>query len=245
MNACTPPHRPLHSPRHRPADLPHWDREAIGDIAWSNTARYRRMLDEAETTMARWARGKRGYVGVSWGKDSTVLASLAQQIVPEWPLVTIWHKLTNPDCSAVRHAFMKAHPRARCVKVWVDLEPNNAGGFHLSGSLERGFAEAVDMFGHCYFFGIRAEESGDRRRYLRVYGQHTIRTCAPLINWKVGDIWACLAANELPVHPIYAMNFNGAIPRDMLRMSAMTSHKHLGDKTRHENAYYPEFREFW
>ena len=39
--------------------------------------------------------------------------------------------------------------------------------------------------------------------------------------WKGADVFAYLAAHELPIHPAYGMSLGGAIERERLRVSAL------------------------
>ena len=194
--------------------------------------------------MVRWARKRKGYIGVSWGKDSVCLAHMATQLLPEWPLVMIRHQLTVPELLNVRNAFLATHKTARYFEIKIDLTPNDIGGFHLKGSYEKGFRKARQKFGDCHMSGVRGQESRIRALVRKQSGGENKFALAPLIDWTVKDVWGYLALHDLPISPTYAMNFAGQLDRDRLRIADLTFGTEIGDKQQWEHVYYPEFTEW-
>lgn len=188
-------------------------------------ARLAQKEERALTDIVDFARKKPCYVGVSWGKDSTVLAHLVWRCLPTLMtmLPTVWVRvrpISNPDCEAVESAYLErcaTHYRRVDVVCTQDLL-----GWHATGTLDRGFAEASAWAGAArYISGVRAEESGARKIRARTWGPSTERTLAPLIWWTQGDVFAYLAKYDLPVHPAYAMLGCGRWDRRKIRVASL------------------------
>lgn len=230
----------IDSPRLRAGDRDVWERWAQLDLQHAQTGRFRARVEAAEMSLAEWSVARQGYVGVSWGKDSVVVAHLADAI--GWPRV--WVRvapISNPECPAVRDAFRVLMPHARIEEVVVEIQPSDDGKYRAGGSLERGFRLAERRFGPCHVSGIRGSESAQRKRFRRVSGGVTNKTMAPLINWSGDDVFAYLALHDLPVHPVYAMSMAGAVPRERLRVSALGGRRGRGTgRAEWERMYYPE-----
>lgn len=228
----------IDSPRLRSGDRERWDRASNLDMAWSRTEAFGRLVRQTEDRLAGWSAGKRGYVGVSWGKDSVVAAHLSDVI--GWPLVWVRvEPIANPECRDVRDAFMRMFPHADYDEIVIEIAPAADGKYYAGGTLERGFATAAKRHGPCHVSGIRGAESAQRKR-LQTGGGVTERTCAPLIHWSAPDVWAYLAANDLPIHPAYAMTSTGQC-RDRLRVSSLGGLRGRGTgRAEWERVYYPE-----
>lgn len=227
----------IDSPRLRPEDRTAWQTASAQDLAWASTGRHQRLVEEAERTIVRFTAAGDGYAGVSWGKDSTVLADLVARVAPTVPLVyVVVTPINNPDCPAVRDRFLDLHPAARYEEIVV---ANRTGGAGRTST--HGFQEAARRFGDRHLSGIRRDESGGREMRFRRWGLETDRTLAPLGNWSARDVFAYLTARSLPIHPAYAMSFGGAIPRDHLRVSSLGGVRGRGTgRQEWERAYYPE-----
>ena len=197
--------------------------------------------------LVRWTRSREGYVGVSWGKDSVVLADLAARVT-DWPLVWVRQDpLFSPECIEVRNAFLPRFPDTVYDEVVVTLKPNKAtGGHHLTGSIERGFREAVRRHGPCHVSGIRADEAALRMMVRKMTGGQGRRALAPLIDWTATDVFAHLAARDLPVHPAYAMSGEGTWGRNRIRVASLTGRRGTEFGRRQwEETYYPEVTELF
>ena len=124
----------LPSPRHRSADLRAWSSIAAMDRIEPPGFRVR--LDEARCAVRDFLAGGPAYVGVSWGKDSVVVADLVLRMAPEVPLLNcIVQPVDNPENAAVRDAFLDLHPTAHLFEseAWCS---HDAGGWHQTGTLE-------------------------------------------------------------------------------------------------------------
>lgn len=222
----------IRTPAHSREELAIWRRLEAQDAAWAESAAFSSRVQSAIGALERFA-SEPCYVGVSWGKDSTVIAHLAYQLTrrgaPELPLVWVRVRpIEQPDCEVVRDAYLvaQAHDYHEEV-VWCRLGKD--GSWHASGTLERGFARAAQRLGtQRYVSGVRAEESTGRRRRWERWGHSTARTCAPICDWQARDVWAYLWLHDLPVHPAYACTYNGALDRDRIRVASLGGQRGVG-----------------
>ena len=265
------------SPRLLPGDLLAWEEASARDGVRAQTAAHQRMVEDAEQRLYRWGRGRDCFTGVSWGKDSLVVAHMTALYLPRQPLIYVRPEvLENPDCLLVRDAFLAQYPDVRYEEIVVDDAPDaeralqvaaehaSAGirtdipvrriGFAMAYTTstadaptarkeKKGWADAANRYPGGRITGIRRFESGVRERYYRRWGGETDRTLAPIIRWTGDDVFAYLAAHDLPVHPAYAMSMAGSIPRERLRVSSLHGSGGVQfGRREHEDIYYPEYR---
>lgn len=226
----------IQSSRHTPDDLE----------AWARWERYDRMLATDPDLTAAANRAKKlikdftaegpCHIGISWGKDSVVVAHLAVTAGADAPLV--WARADrheNPDCELVRDAFLFAHPTARyeerTYKWRVPLRGDP--GFHTSGEGQDALAET--MPGR-YISGVRAAESGRRKLAMKTHREASTNTCRPIGWWTNEHIWAYTEAHGLPIHPAYGCTWGGRIERSRVRVHALRTA--VGD-AEWEDRYYP------
>lgn len=190
------------SPRHSPADLILWSELESGDFAYP-------IKDSIiEKTLAEIADWSGDYIGVSWGKDSVVMLSLVHRAGLNLPVV--WVRMRgrdNPDCEAVRDAFLGAHTINYFERTFEYDECNN----------DEHWRSVEKEFGERRMTGIRADESGARKMSIRHLGSDTGKSFRPIAWWTLPMIFAYLAQCKLPVHPAYAMLGGGRWPREHLR----------------------------
>lgn len=226
------------SPRHRPDEVAAWRRQADADpVHASLPAFWRRVARSKEELLAFLEHDSSGYCGVSWGKDSVcvahMVALLARDGGPMVPLVWVVVPGCNPDCPAVRDAWLRRYPDHQYEEIHVER-----GRLRAS---EVGFAEAARRFGARHVSGVRADESRVRRLRHAKWGHSTERTCAPLSEWSGRDVFAYLHHYDLPVHPAYAMNLHGTLERESLRVASIGGDRGVGMGRREwEERYYPE-----
>lgn len=205
--------------KHTPADLREWSHYEAADLIHGARQALAAKVRKSRETLQMFVRAGSAYVSVSWGKDSTVLAELAAGL----GLVYCWVReepLFNPDCLAVRDAFLRRRPETRYEEIVVHCR-RGRGTWHATGTLESGFAECVRRFGQRYVLGIRAEESGGRAIRMWRHGLASVNACAPLGWWQVPDVFGFLAVNDLPVHPVYGMLGGGRWPREHIRVCSL------------------------
>ena len=216
------------SSRHSSVDLETWAMHERTDAVNAESTR----LDQKVVEAARAIRyfvdaGGPAYCGVSWGKDSVVVAHLVTAVV-RVSLPLVWVRVRgkeNPDCPAVRDAFLSSHG-AMYEEIEVD-----APGRGLTSSI--GFAEARLRHGVRHVSGVRAQESRERMLRSRRHGTSTEATCAPLTWWTSDDVFAYLYREALPVHPAYACSQGGLWERGRIRVGALGGERGRGHG-RHE-----------
>jgi phosphoadenosine phosphosulfate reductase len=189
------------------------------------------------------------YCGVSWGKDSTVLADLVQRVRPETRLVYVrCRPINNPDCELVRDAFLAKWPRARYEEIespcLAGELAQDATGKTIqvgeSGPWTRGL-RLLSEIGPRHLTGVRAEESRGRKFRCQRWGENSPQASAPLAWWTGDDVFAYLRREGLPVHPAYACSFGGLIPRHRLRVDLIGCEigQEFG-RAEWEARYYPD-----
>lgn len=181
------------------------------------------------------------YVGVSWGKDSVVVAHLARSVSPAVPLC--WVTLPgadNPDCEAVRDEYLSRWPQP--YHEVAAPPPRVEGGWLVTGARRAGYTRAHALLGRRRILGIRADESKMRTLSAAVHGEATADVCRPILRWSAADVYAYLAHHDLPVHPAYAMSMGGTLDRDWLRVASIGGRRGAehgrGWRREWERAYY-------
>lgn len=175
-----------------------------------------RRAAEGRRRIRRFVDGGACHVGVSWGKDSVVVAHLVRAISADIPIV--WLRMEgaeNPDCFAVRDAFLSDFPSnyaelARPV-VWENGVMAMRPWSELLAAQRSGFGERR-------ITGIRSQESGVRSMSAAVHGVATERSCRPILDWSTAQVFAYLLCFNLPIHPAYAMNQGGRLDIERLRV---------------------------
>lgn len=220
--------------RHRPEDLRAWATCERMDALNAQSNRLDARIERATEALRTFMDTAAGqvYCGVSWGKDSVVVADLCMQVCPSVPLVWVRVKdLGNPDCPEVRDRFLRMHPEANYHEIAVDE----------TGRLTstRGFDEAKRRFGRYHISGVRASESSIRRMRHIQWGENSTYTSAPLSTWSAQDVFAYLHRRDLPVHPSYACLYGDPNRRDRLRVCHLGGERGTEFGRREwEQAYY-------
>lgn len=226
------------SRRHRKEDLARWAELERVDAVHASLSSYRRHVQRAVDALRSFVDAGPCYAGVSWGKDSTVIAHLIAQHAPRVPLVWVRvEPIKNPDCTLVRDAFLRAHDvDYHEIEVWCRHDDE---GWHARGTLESGFATATARWSKRHVSGVRGEESGVRKMRMMRFGESTSTTCAPIGWWSGADVYAYLWAHDLPVHPAYACSQGGLWERDRIRVASIGGKRGDGmGRTQWERVYY-------
>lgn len=232
----------LESEKHSARDLEEWRRLERYDETLAASPALERRTRRAIRVMEDFAKRVDCYVGVSWGKDSVVVAHLASLSPALTGLPLVWVRvdpISNPDCEAVRDAYLASSRQpyheitTHCT--WSD------GEWHATGTLEEGFARAKSAFGEAHVSGVRSDESNMRKLRTMRWGESSKNTCAPIARWSGLDVFAYLYKHNLPIHPAYAMSFGGMTPRERLRVASLGGKRGTGMGRRQwEWHYYPE-----
>ena len=143
-------------------------------------------------------------VCTSWGKDSVVLLHLVQTYIPDVFVVHVGdeHRDEIDNFSEVENVYRSAFglPHYHHIEVAIG---------------EDSVTQAINTAGLPYlvrFLGLRMQEQGGRVYALRKFGSiHRYETgdqaglwrVCPLINWTHDDVWAYIAAHDLPYLSFY------------------------------------------
>lgn len=207
----------IRSSRYTARDLEAWRRFETTARVHSQLSTYRKRVERARQATLSFS-AVPCYAGVSWGKDSVCLAHIVVTQAPQVPLV--WVRVEpdyNPDCLLVRDEFLRLFPRARYDEIILNRSDVDSARAH--GSLEAGARIAAAKYGDRYLSGVRAEESGTRKRRMQAFGESTARTGAPIGWWSGWDVFAYLVGCGLPIHPAYACTMGGALDPMRIRVA--------------------------
>lgn len=212
------------SPRHTREDLRVWAQREQMDRRFVKTSERRmnemerRAMDEIDA----FAR-ERCYVGVSWGKDSVVVAHLALRTRPDLPLV--WVRVEpgdNPDSVLVRDAFVARWSNQGVALDYREVVAARDDEDDVRDAHQLGWRLATEAAGtDRHVIGVRAEESATRRMSIGACGLSTLRSCRPIGHWQAEHVFAYLYRHDLPVHPAYACSLGGTLDRRHLRVAAL------------------------
>lgn len=198
--------------------------ERVGYLTHTMSSAFKRKVAAAQELIAKHP----DYgVSVSWGKDSVVLLHLAASVLDDCPALNVrylhWaERLADHD--RVRDETLAMLPNVRyveahCPGMWEMYDKYGLGGEGAADSnkavaeFNRGFLAAVEagkgalgIRGH--FVGMRADESSNRRRLLKMRGKEYTKKngeniCLPLAGWNGNDIWAYHVLHNLPFMRIY------------------------------------------
>lgn len=225
----------ISSDRHTPEDLRLWTELEAADRIHGE--RLDGKIERALSVIRQFAE-QPCYAGISWGKDSVVLAHLIAISGTQIPCV--WFRvepICNPDCGRVASAFLQDWG---LQYGWITrICTHDENGWHASGTLESAAAEAESRWGIRRILGIRSDESSVRRLTCLRNGEATHNTCRPLAWWTAQDVMGYLARFDLPTHPVYAMLGGGRYDRWWLRVASLGGRRGDGmGRAEWERVYY-------
>lgn len=235
------------SPRHTAKDLELWREYEVADLIHGKRPALQRRVARSLSAIGEFIGRGPCYCGVSWGKDSVVVADLVRQVDPSIPLVHLRPTNHNPDCDEVREAYFATRTDQPYHEIAVDYSaiPHDAIDLDRDRLTDKrwnaAWQSASDRFGEHYISGIRAGEGRNRMMRCARWGESSINTCAPLAWWSAADIHGYLAINDLPSHPAYACLGGGRWPRDRIRTAEIgDTHGKGGGRREWEWEYYGE-----
>lgn len=223
-------------PEHRAEDLRAWEEVSRYDLAHARTEGFARRVMAAQAELRRFAALGSCYVSVSWGKDSVCVAHLAWALGLRLPhALVLFEGRENPYALATRDAWLKRFPECD----YREFREDERWG---TGAVRPGktFGGPERELGRRRITGLRADESSGRRMRFRASGLSTETSCAPIGYWSAADVWAYLAIHDLPICPVYAMTFGGALNRDKVRTASLGGERgRIFGRLDWEKAYTP------
>lgn len=229
--------------RHKPKDLKHWQAHETCDLHHAESKGFKYRLDKTLSIIKEYMASNRFYyVGVSWGKDSVVLAHMIRSLKFN-PLFVYIRMLDNenPYSEAVRDIFLFEH-EIKYEEFSYSYRSAPASWFK-NGKPVRWYQILNELklkYG-AHVTGIRKDESAKRKMRFIGHGRETVNSFAPFEFFTVKDVFAYLAENDLPVHPNYAMLGGGRYERDRLRVASLGNKEGDGiGRAEWEKEYYPD-----
>ena len=220
-----------------------WQEWARVDAVWGATQAHQRRVITAIRSLEMFCAGPRGYVGISWGKDSTAVMLLCERIGIDWPLVhVVIEPVQHPDNERTRDAWFARYPKLadRYTEIRIRCVPKpSTGRYDTNAAYAQGFAECTRRFGTRYVSGVRADESGIRKMTVRRLGlgDGDDRTARPLGHWRGEDVFAFL--REEPLSPAYPCSMAGGFERRRVRVNNLWGlYGEEFGRREHEEMYY-------
>ena len=215
------------SGRHSDQDRTLWFELEEADLVHAETKAMRaRELQATDAIEQFVAAGQPCYAGVSWGKDSVVVAHLLWRVARGVPLVHLRPTNHNPDCDLVRDAYFAGFPGQPYEEVLVDYGgidrislPHQEVDRQTDQRWYAAIRQCEKVYGGRHILGIRAGESMGRRFRMMRWGLNSKNASAPIGRWTTQDVFAYLATYRLPVHPAYGCLGGGRWPRERLRVA--------------------------
>lgn len=218
------------------ADRLHWDELDASDFVYAESRPLEQMAQFAMRSIAEFREAGPCYLGISWGKDSVVVAHLVAMMGIDIPCVYFVHSpRDNPDCNRVRDAFLSEYSIDYSERV---VDPRQAGD---TSTKRKRYArwEAEAGLPYRRITGIRADESPIREISAWTHGISTEVTCRPILRWSTPEVFAYLASRYLPVHPAYAQSRGGLMDRNWLRVAPLGGKEGTGHgRSDWEREYY-------
>lgn len=199
--------------RHTKQDIEWWNELEEADIVYGiNESKINSAIHEIKSFC-----DKNYYISVSWGKDSTVLTHLcvvagcSKNIVSFVCDPSSRNAFYDFNNDLVRNYFISKYKLNHYIEVFYP----ETGKPEKIKTMRR--FEKNTGLNKCVL-GVRAAESGIRKKSLWYHGISTDRKCRPLMKWTTQEIFSYLAINKLPVHPVYGMTGSGRWDRNKLRV---------------------------
>ena len=171
------------SPRHRRADLELWRSLEEADQVAGRSRPSAARIGESRRSIAVFAGEGTCYAGISWGKDSVVLAYLLWLEAPGIPLIHLRPTNHNPDCDAVRDDYLArfcGQPYREVPVDYGDLHSRRLADCQLDRKTDeqwyRAIGDSEKRHGGRRILGIRSAESFGRMIRTLRWGLTTANT---------------------------------------------------------------------
>ncbi len=221
----------------------------IEKLAYLSHTKTKAFKNKVQTAKELIAKNPDFAISASWGKDSTVMLHLACTVLsplviniryPHWA-----ERIADQD--RVRDDFLN-RPDAQSIRYHEEISPGLWDTFERFGlmiehddkvnrqatkwfddNFNNAFLKAESITGaKGYFVGMRADESQRRAKNIKMRGKEYTRKdgrnmVLPLAGWNGQDIWAYIAAHDLPYLKIYDKAQNRDRQRSEIAMSSTMS----------------------
>lgn len=176
--------------------------ERLMFLGWAKTRQFKAKVDQAKTTIKDALEIDTAYVACSWGKDSTVLTHLCQQVNRDIPVISFG----NPERvffdyqEVIDRYCNQYHPNL----ITIELEGDHVPDKVKAAKLWETYPVAI--------VGVRKEESKARSIAITQYGSiYQFKSgshakswrCFPLAYWNWKDVWAYIVSCDLPYLDAY------------------------------------------
>lgn len=218
-----------------------WDDYRKEDLLWSRQKAYRRKVTKSIGIIEDWlARCRRPYIAFSGGKDSVCVLALVQRFLLDsgnQPLVTLWHDsgVEWPGVPLIIDRLKKSLIIKEMLRITPHADVLGLKKMQAAGLISAAQKDNLALFGpvaeavqaHNFdgaALGLRKEESKGRRLDGVIHGsiyenKHGFVRCTPISDWNYNDVFAFIASNRLPLHPIYSAPLLHLENRGRIRLS--------------------------
>ena len=217
-----------------------WDDYRKDDAIHSLSNQFKSKVAKAEQFVSEWLeRCEKPYIAFSGGKDSVATLGVAQAVAQRngFTIPVMWHN-SGVEWPGVP-LMIKRMKSIGLIDEFFEVKTTDDVR-ELKRKQERGEITAkkkdqialfdpVDNFISEYGFtgaavGLRKGESKGRLIDGIVHGEvfekkNGFVRCLPINNFSWRDVFAYIAINELPLHPIYSAPLNGLENRGRIRLS--------------------------
>lgn len=233
------------SQRHTAADMALWGELEEADLVHGQRLMGSPKLQRSLDTLRAFAAAGPCHVAFSGGKDSTALLGLVA--LAELPLPVVWFRAMpkhNPDVPEVVRAVERHFGVTVEVIDYDSPTPVGMTPLQAETIASHNFIAACRAYQRDHgrrILGVRADESHARRMKMNRWGLTTENSCTPLGWWTAADVFGFLAAQDLPVPPVYAMLGGGRWDREHIRVDALAGERGDGSgRLEWEREYYGE-----
>lgn len=231
-----------------------WDDYRDEDLIWARLAGYRGRVRRAQQIVRTWlSQCRLPYISVSGGKDSVAMLQLIQSeaaAVGLELLPVLWHD-SGAELPGVDEVFRRLEARGLIGELHVvhpDREVLDVKAAQVRGEISAAQKDEWLLFEpirrhvsgrfDAVALGLRSGEAAPRARSRAAHGLiyrtgDGLLRCTPLGDWSWRDVYAYIAVNELPLHPIYSAPLHHLEDRGRIRLSwwCSTDHHRHGELT--------------
>lgn len=198
---------------------------------WAATERHRAARDRAVRTIVAAAKQGICAVAMSWGKDSTVLAHLVLMTLGGVDLLHLQYPDDLPGGDSLRAWWLRKPGVMYHEQVAPDHNDQILAHERTKSQQARavaavkknpGIQQAKHLGYVVLLTGLRASENPNTRGWnYKVRGDlYQLRAGmwvgTPLATWSARDVWAYIASERLPYHPMYDNETHG-LTRETIR----------------------------